>query len=939
MDKYLYIFIIFIIFLCICLLSKGCINLYETFSISSQNIKISDTLPLNTTNCEIDPVPDPCNGVTCQNGGKCNNGVCKCTGGFTGVHCEIDPCNGVTCQNGGKCNNGVCKCTGGFTGVHCEIDPCDGVTCQNDGICNNGTCNCKDGFTGVHCENAVPPQPVPCDDTLDNIVCQDCSTTKIYTESDPSYPDMISLDNNKFHIRIKNTSSKKIMLWLDDLPFCPSWIIDPAKKDIGRRMTQEYMDGIPNLNRGMFTNIPNFSKNINGKITGNNWDNTILGWENGNGPKFRISHFENGGWSVPSEILVMNRYFLLDVGDVLIITPPHSEINLKKTVTQGIKPYQCNYQVTGCNPADEVNDWHGTCKSNNIDLTNYEWYNDPLLNTDLQTSVRNNIQAKNWSLNCGGSGMYITPCLPKMDLENILSTEGLSRIEYNINGGNTYFNLSGVDGINSKISVSFTSPASNNNACHPFTNRLCNISDILNKCPNKDHGGIKYKNEYIQSCVSPKKWYHDPNDADKSIYPISLDNKICNYATTDEFMDNIKKIKIYNTENIVGENNWDNIIIQNPPISDIQSLITHLNNYGGKNIDIAIDSSNIDSFLAGCPVKDNYGKALCHIWWDNVNNPCANAWRNFIENDPTADCQQYTWAYDETKINNFNQHILPFDINGNPLRVNDDSGNPNTWPKNPDDTIKLPLDYQSNNSTVPLLNCSLDNLTNCVYIDVEINDVLSNTLKYSDEDKTLCNNILGNNSVYPQCILNASYSNKDSLPHNFECSDGTKFIFNDSTKNNLQSCLNNVPPGITPKNCEKGQNGNGATTCDNYEDILNNSPCIWKDHTLCGHGPNYNTKNNKHCYPKIPKNLNPDSSVLTNICSDDPTYEKCTGSNKIWCESGHYGIDSDQPITVPVGPPPAGPCPKGCSECCNHNSVPKQQCDNGVVCPVSGCCD
>ena len=203
MDKYLYIFIVLFIFLCICLLSKGCINLYETFSIGSQNIKISDTLLLNTNNCEIDPIPpDPCVPNPCQNSGTCNNGICTCIDGYTGQHCKIDPippdpCVPNPCQNGGTCNNGICTCIDGYTGQHCEIDPippdpCVPNPCQNSGTCNNGICTCIDGYTGQHCDIA-PTQK--CNYVLSN------------------FPEKLS-DGN-FKIQYKNSSKIPIRIYFN----------------------------------------------------------------------------------------------------------------------------------------------------------------------------------------------------------------------------------------------------------------------------------------------------------------------------------------------------------------------------------------------------------------------------------------------------------------------------------------------------------------------------------------------------------------------------------------------------------------------------------------------------------------------------------------------------------------------------------------------------
>lgn len=72
-----------------------------------------------------------------------------------------DPCEGVTCYNGGSCNHGACDCPPGYSGPRCQnYDPCYGVNCQNGGTCVNGDCNCPDGFYGSECQYAKTPKGV-----------------------------------------------------------------------------------------------------------------------------------------------------------------------------------------------------------------------------------------------------------------------------------------------------------------------------------------------------------------------------------------------------------------------------------------------------------------------------------------------------------------------------------------------------------------------------------------------------------------------------------------------------------------------------------------------------------------------------------------------------------------------------------------------------------
>ncbi len=39
-------------------------------------------------------------------------------------------------------------------------DPCEGVTCQNGGACLEGKCQCPTGFTGANCETQATPKSV-----------------------------------------------------------------------------------------------------------------------------------------------------------------------------------------------------------------------------------------------------------------------------------------------------------------------------------------------------------------------------------------------------------------------------------------------------------------------------------------------------------------------------------------------------------------------------------------------------------------------------------------------------------------------------------------------------------------------------------------------------------------------------------------------------------
>jgi hypothetical protein len=65
-------------------------------------------------------VVDPCEGVTCDPGETCVDGVCV----------PVDPCEGVTCDPGEVCEDGVCV----------PEDACAGVTCATCETCVEGVC-------------------------------------------------------------------------------------------------------------------------------------------------------------------------------------------------------------------------------------------------------------------------------------------------------------------------------------------------------------------------------------------------------------------------------------------------------------------------------------------------------------------------------------------------------------------------------------------------------------------------------------------------------------------------------------------------------------------------------------------------------------------------------------------------------------------------------
>ena len=147
---------------------------------------------------------DPCAGVTCENGGTCDAGVCLCATGFTGESCEIniDDCSPGVCQNGGICVDGVsthaCECPMGFSGPYCEtnVNDCADNPCQNGGLCVDDvagyTCDCASGFEGTHCEiNIDDCTPNPCQNggtCFDGVSAYACECIDEYTGASCEVP-------------------------------------------------------------------------------------------------------------------------------------------------------------------------------------------------------------------------------------------------------------------------------------------------------------------------------------------------------------------------------------------------------------------------------------------------------------------------------------------------------------------------------------------------------------------------------------------------------------------------------------------------------------------------------------------------------------------------------------------------------------------------------
>jgi len=78
----------------------------------------------------------------CGTNGEMREGLCICSGSYTGLDCGIQVSCKDDCNNHGECRNtGQCACNEGRTGSTCEIEVTCPEDCSGHGRCrDNGTC-------------------------------------------------------------------------------------------------------------------------------------------------------------------------------------------------------------------------------------------------------------------------------------------------------------------------------------------------------------------------------------------------------------------------------------------------------------------------------------------------------------------------------------------------------------------------------------------------------------------------------------------------------------------------------------------------------------------------------------------------------------------------------------------------------------------------------
>ncbi|XP_055752026.1 delta and Notch-like epidermal growth factor-related receptor [Salvelinus fontinalis] len=140
--------------------------------------------PAEADPTQATPLPDPCEGRPCLNGGACSAQ-------------PSDPETEDTLPNTWAYS---CTCTSGFTGRNCEFftDPCASSPCFHGNCSRSGegeayTCECSEGYKGEKCEQAILDLlPVSNWDPATPPAPEQATPAMPTTAPQPSQPNMVS---------------------------------------------------------------------------------------------------------------------------------------------------------------------------------------------------------------------------------------------------------------------------------------------------------------------------------------------------------------------------------------------------------------------------------------------------------------------------------------------------------------------------------------------------------------------------------------------------------------------------------------------------------------------------------------------------------------------------------------------------------------------------
>jgi hypothetical protein len=485
-----------------------------------------------------------------------------------------------------------------------------------------------------------PPSP-------DNENNQVGSTNK---KSDKTFPNK---ETSKLHIQILNSSTGPIRVWLDDLPFCPKIVGTDSSVSVGIKK-----------NCGVYTGMDNPDTNKKG----NDWTKLFDIFSSDSSikldpdlkPRFYLIND-----NVQTEISEndVKHYFDLSPNQILKITPPHANDEGK------FLPQMCFYQKATSSDGAIINSESNIGRHISNDGSSYQF-------------------------NCGGGGLYFTdvPTDPNMYDNIIVGPDAISRIEYNINGGAIYFNLSGVDGINARYSMDIinglcegggVTSKCNIDLDSCFNETILNVPGLKSSEINNNYLAFTNGNPYIKSCPSPKFYYNNGGllgrgniTRDNLVSESPIINSCADVINNDSWGNNVNKSIIFSksaipSEHQMSDSEVDNIfsITQDQGSSITKEQIrqnavllkkTINDNFGPGNFYDKINEayetlSFTNHTLAECPWGTEKEKALCHLWWGSPNNNCANDWKKYLYDNPDVDtdswgryaCNQYSWAYGE----------------------------------------------------------------------------------------------------------------------------------------------------------------------------------------------------------------------------------------------------------------------------------------------------
>jgi len=137
--------------------------------------------------------------------------------------CKKDPCNGVSCSNGGVCVGGKCNCPSGYSGTSCQIQDPSTLIYQNNtytpvNITINGTSSVipvggtvlYKGIPGGAATGSASTQGVT-NSGLANGLTLTWSFSDVYPAANTSFTEYINVPANYYFLRIINNSNYFIL--------------------------------------------------------------------------------------------------------------------------------------------------------------------------------------------------------------------------------------------------------------------------------------------------------------------------------------------------------------------------------------------------------------------------------------------------------------------------------------------------------------------------------------------------------------------------------------------------------------------------------------------------------------------------------------------------------------------------------------------------------